>query len=510
MSNRFDFGGVNLRAGEGSSNTRRTPQTRFCIAIVGDFSGRASRGICDPETIGQRRSYLIDRDNFDEVLSKLQVELHLPTGENDPLVFRFAELDDFHPDRLLENKAFQQLKALRERLQDPQRFAAVAEEVGLLRSAPAALATHAQNVTHPVTPNPVRLASGSLLDEMIEQTESRLTEAPRRRDAVYDFARELGAKYGVSSPDARQPEVIAAVDRAIGDALSEILHHQQFQALEAIWRSAFLMVRELDTDSRLRIHLVDISREELFADLKSSDVGETDFYRVFVEKGIQTPGADPWSLIVGNYGFGAQADDLETLTKVAKISEAGGAVFLAQGHSSILGCKSLADTPHPRDWKGVGDRQSWARLRSLPEAASVALVLPRFLLRLPYGGKTSPVESIEFEEFGQTPVHEHYLWGNPAVAVALLLGKDFEQSGWEMQPGSVAQLDHLPLHVYGGPGNSESKPCAEVLLTDAAVERILDEGLIPLIAFKARDSVRVGRFQPVADGRRPLAGRWQA
>ena len=36
-----------------------------------------------------------------------------------------------------------------------------------------------------------------------------------------------------------------------------------------------------------------------------------------------------------------------------------------------------------------------------------------------------------------------------------------------------------------------SKPCAEVLLTEDAAERILEEGLIPLVSFKDRDVVRV-------------------
>ena len=508
MSNRFDFGGVNMRAGEEGASGRPTPETPFCIAILGDFSGRESRGIADSKNVGERRPYLVDRDNFDEVLSKLQVELHLPSGGDTPFVFRFSELEDFHPDRLLENEAFRQLKGLRDRLQDPERFVAVASEVGLLPPPPTGGATRPENATRVVAPNPVRLASSaSLLDEMIEETESR--EPSRRGDSVHDFARQLGAKYAVTGPDARQPEVIAAVDRAIGDALRAILHHPQFQALEAIWRATSLLVRTLDTDSQLRLYLIDISREELVSDL-SEDLRQSGLYRLFVEKGIQTPGANPWSLMLGNYRFGAGGQDLEDLSGLAAIARAAGAAFVAEAGSTLLGCKSLADTPHPRDWKSTAVSQSWAKLRSLPEAASLALALPRFLLRLPYGRKTSPLESVEFEEFPETPVHEDYLWGNPALAVGLLLGQTFSEAGWEMLPGSVVQLDKLPLHICGAPADSECKPCAEVLLTDEAVERILDQGLIPLIAYRGRDSIRVGRFQSVADGPRPLAGRWKA
>ena len=77
-----------------------------------------------------------------------------------------------------------------------------------------------------------------------------------------------------------------------------------------------------------------------------------------------------------------------------------------------------------------------------------------------------------------------------------------------MSPGTVSEVDRLPLHVYEREGEPEPKPCAEVLLTEDAVERMIEEGLIPLVSFKNRDSVRLARFQSVAAPPRPLAGRW--
>ena len=509
MSNRFDFGAVNLRAGDEGSKAHPTPELPFCVAILGDFSGRASRRTCDPKTVGERHSHPIDRDNFDEVLSKLKPELHVPSGGSAALVFRFAELEDFHPDRLLENEAFHQLKELRQRLADPDRFVAVAEEVGLLRQHPTATVTAVENTSRAVAPDPIRLATGSLLDEMIEETESRMPETSCRTDPVHDFARQLSGKYAVSAPDARQPEVIAAVDRAIGDALRAILHDPRFQALEAIWRATLFVVRRLDTGPRLKLYLIDISKDELAADLQSvADIKNAGLYQLLVEKGIQTPGADPWSLLLGNYRFEADDQDIERLSRIAQIAHAIGAVFVTEASPALVGCRSLAETPHPRNWNPAHGA-SWAALRALPEASSLAMALPRFLLRLPYGSKTSALESIEFEEFTAAPVHEHYLWGNPAMAVGLMLAQSFDEAGWQMRPGSVAQVDDLPLHVYGDPEGLGSKPCAEALLTDEAVQRILDEGLISLISYKGRDSIRTGRFQPVANGQR-LAGRWNA
>jgi type VI secretion system protein ImpC len=508
MSNRFDFGGVNLRASEESAVARPTSETPFCIAILGDFSGRANRGLAEPKTIGERPSYLVDRDNFDEVLSKLHPELHLPTGDKIPLVFRFSELEDFHPDRLFENEAFRKLKGLRERVQDSSAFADVAEELGL-RSASSARENESPRVS---APSPVRLASGSLLDELIEQTESRVAlESTRKTDEVHQFARELAAKYSVSSPDPRQPDVVAAVDRAISDAMRVILHHSDFQALEAIWRSTFLLVRQIETGPQLKIYLIDISKQELAADLKASeDHRKSGIFRLLVEKAIDTPGADPWTVVVGNFSFGSESEDTELLAKLAAIAQRAGAAFLGEADPSLLGCASLEAAPHPRDWNESTVPNPWKQVRLRPESGSVALALPRFLLRLPYGRETSPLESFEFEEFSGLPLHNGYLWGNPAFAVGMLLGQSFNEAGWGLRLGSLSQVENLPLHTYRADGGSHLKPCAEVLLTEEAVERILDCGLIPLVSYKGRDSVRVGRFQSIAEPQRPLAGRWQA
>lgn len=510
MSKRFDFGSVNLHAAEESAMGRPTSETPFCIAVLGDFSGRSNRGLLEPNTVGERRTCLIDRDNFDEVLSKLHPELHLSTESKIPLSFRFSELDDFHPDRLFEHQAFKELKNLRERVQDPSTFKKAAEELGILRASASSPISETARVS---APSPARLASGSLLDEMIEQTESRIAlERPHRTDEIHEFGRQLAAKYAVSAPDPRQPEVIASLDCAIGDTMRSILHHPDFQALEAIWRAMLMFVRQLETGPGLKVYLIDVSKQELIADLEASDdIRNSGVYRLLVEKTVETLGADPFTIVVGAFRFGSISEDMELLAKLAAIANRAGAALLAEADPMLVGCVSLEDTPSPRDWKRSDLEGSWKQVRMQPEAASVALALPRFLLRLPYGRETSAADSFDFEEFPAGPTHSDYLWGNPAFAVALLLGRSFNESGWQMQLGSVSQLENLPLHAYRSiEGELQAKPCGEALLTEEAVERILDRGLIPLVSYKGRDSVQVGRFQSISEPVRPLRGRWEA
>lgn len=511
MPKAFDFGSVNLTAGGDSSGARPSPETPFRIAILGDFSGRANRGISEAKTIDKRRAALVDRDNFDEVLSRSAAEIQLAIGDGS-LHLRFSELEDFHPDRIFEHlEAFGKLRDLRARLQDPSTFREAADELGL--RPPSSVSEPRRPDTLPeVAPNAARLASGSLLDEMIEQTESRAAEDRYRRkpDEVREFAQRVAAKHLVSTPDARQPEILSVMDRGIGALMSAVLHNRDFQALEAIWRATFFLVRQLETGSQLKLYLIDVSKEELAADLQAAtDLRDTGTYRLLVEQSVGTQGSEPWAIIVGNYSFGPGKEDAEVLSRLAGIAHRAGAPFLAEAGARLLGCSSLASTPHPREWKMPQELAGgWAELRRRPEADFVGLALPRFLLRLPYGKKTLPLESFAFEEFPEAPGHEDYLWGNPAFAVALLLAQSFSEAGWEMRPGTVTQIDKLPLHVYGKPGESASKPCAEILLTEDAAERLLEEGLIPLVSFKDRDLVRVMRFQSIADPLRELAGRW--
>jgi len=77
-----------------------------------------------------------------------------------------------------------------------------------------------------------------------------------------------------------------------------------------------------------------------------------------------------------------------------------------------------------------------------------------------------------------------------------------------MRPGSVSGIDDLPLHVYEHNGESELKPCAEALLTDEAIEQIMEAGLMPLASYKGKDMARLVRFQSIAGPVRALAGRW--
>ena len=515
MVRRSGFSEVRLSPDDDDAHLIPEEDTPFHIAILGDFSGRSSRGLIDTK-VANRRVISIDRDTFDEALSRLKAEISLPIGGSAPLKLHFAELDDFHPDHLFENAdIFRGLREVRLRLQDPATFAAAAEELGVRSDAhPAAKASAQPSSAGAVAHDLVHDRSGSLLDQIVDRTADKPSEGQSARpsDKLQEFVRRVTEPHLTAAVDSRQAEIIGTIDRALSAQMRALVQVPAFQALEAAWRAVFFLVRRIETGPQLKLYLIDISKAELAADLSSSqDFRASETYRLLVEKTVETPGAEPWAMIVGNYTFGPEHEDADLLGKFARIATAAGAPFIAAASSRLLGCASLSDTPHPRDWHLPPDTDgatAWSALRGLPEASAIGLALPRFLLRLPYGKKTDPIESFDFEEMPEDPSHEDYLWANPAFACAGLLAQSFSEYGWQMRPGVHAQIDGLPLHVYERDGESELKPCGEALLTEDAAEWILEKGLMPLVSLKRQDAVRLVRFQSIAEPVRALSGRW--
>src|SRR5215213_4549978 len=75
-------------------------EPHFNALLLGNWSGNLSR-----KDLNERRSIIIDRDNFDDVLKGLNVgiDLDLQGDKSNVLRLQFRELDDFHPDNLFRN-----------------------------------------------------------------------------------------------------------------------------------------------------------------------------------------------------------------------------------------------------------------------------------------------------------------------------------------------------------------------------------------------------------------------
>jgi predicted component of type VI protein secretion system len=79
------------------------------------------------------------------------------------------------------------------------------------------------------------------------------------------------------------------------------------------------------------------------------------------------------------------------------------------------------------------------------------------------------------------------------------------ESGEEMEPGEVTDLEDLPAYVYEADGERRLLPCAEALLGERAADALLSRGLMPILSFRDRNAAKLVRFQSIADPVAPLA-----
>ena len=71
----------------------------------------------------------------------------------------------------------------------------------------------------------------------------------------------------------------------------------------------------------------------------------------------------------------------------------------------------------------------WNAFRESEDARYVGLLMPRFLLRLPHGSKTTPAKTFGYEE-DVVGRHERYLWGNAVYAFGAVVVEAFAECGW--------------------------------------------------------------------------------
>ena len=118
--------------------------------------------------------------------------------------------------------------------------------------------------------------------------------------------------------------------------------------------------------------------------------------------------------------------------------------------------------------------------------------MPRFLARLPYGSKTSPVEEFDFEEATEGAHSDKYTWANSAYAMAVNINQSFKLYGWCSRIRGVesgGMVEELPSHTFPtDDGGVDMKCPTEIAISDRREAELAKNGFMPLIHRKNSDS----------------------
>jgi len=503
-------GGADFRTSEQrSEKINRDNGTPMHIAVLADFSGRKSREQEQLDSLSGRKVIEINRDNFDEIFSKLDVQLQLPVTE-DALVFE--ELDNLHPDFIYERVGlFDKLRILKRKLKKKDSFSAAAEEILAWTSFRNEAPREEENIPEGIE-IPANLLDAALQGHNIAD---QLAQGPLGN--IDGLIKDIVSPYVEAKSDPRQPEMLAAIDEATSETMRAIMHHSDFQQLEASWRSLYWLLREIETDSNISVYIMDVSQNELRADLARPDADSQCFQKFVEARGSIDD--TPFGIILGDYQLQNTGEDAELAFQMALLADNAKGCWLSAGHEQLAGCPALSSADDSDNWKsGIGeedlsdaDREAvdkWQQMRKSSSASHLGLAVPRFLLRLPFGKKTTSTENFDYQELAENGSHEFYLWGNGAFLLTRLLAEGYSRKGWAAQPGQFIEVDDLSLHVYDDDGESVVKPCAEVLLSDRSSAVLSNAGLLVLRSTRNKDRITVPQFQSMASTQCVIEGLW--
>jgi type VI secretion system protein ImpC len=229
---------------------------------------------------------------------------------------------------------------------------------------------------------------------------------------------------------------------------------------------------------------------------------ESGLYRLLVEQPATDQRLGPLSVLVGNYVFDQTPPHAELLGRIGKVAAAAQAPFIAGISPECLITQKPEDV-HPLI------AESWNALRQTPQASYLGLTVPRFMLRWPYGRKTEPIESFQFEEFTPAEGLRSMLWANGSILAGLLLGKTFSDQGLaRMELGSIMSIGDVPFYYYtDADGDQVALPSTERSVSERAAAHVITQHFMPVVCIRGRPEVRLGSFNSLAGTL--LAGPWK-
>jgi type VI secretion system protein ImpC len=340
--------------------------------------------------------------------------------------------------------------------------------------------------------------SASLLEEILAA--AKIPQADDRYRALERALRTVLDRGVLDRPEAHVIDralvdlLIAEIDQRMTRQIDEILHHPTFQRLEAAWRGLRFAVDRIDFRENIRVEFLNCSKEDLLADFEDMlEVPKCGLYKIVYSTEFGQFGGRPFGAIISTYDVGPGPQDIFLLQKCAAVATMAHAPFIATAAPSFFGLKDYLNIPHLKDLHALFEGPQYTKytaFRDTEDARYVGLLLPRFLLRLPYGAGTVPVKAFNYEE-DVVGNHNAYLWGAPGFAFATRIADSFARYRWCLHiigPSSGGTVENMVLHQYEAMGYLQTKIPTEIMITERREYELAEEGFIGFTYRKDSDN----------------------
>ena len=478
----------------------------FHMLLVGDFTPQESRYAWESGTKVVR----VDKNAFAGVMKLLSPAIHIDIpnriggGQRSlELSLTFDSISAFHPDSVVQRVPV--LAALmKTRVPIRQWAAGEIDEAALkeqIRAAdlPREIMDKIDDViasaTRKETPRSGDTGANAKLDGILGMVDlGGEKQPPPKNDSPLGILFDaVSDKPSQGSPTDTSPlkTLATTLDGMIAAQLDDILHHPSFVHLEAAWRGLKFLVDRIDFRRNIRLSLIAAPKAELNAALYHQVL-----MAVHNETNDEFVDAPP-ACAIAAFDFDSSARDLEQLDDLADTMARLQVPIITGVAPSFFGVRTAADlasVPVVPQHMRRPEYASWNAFREKEISKLLTLVLPRILLRMPYGTGNAAKES----GFVETPADgkdASFPWGTGALAVAAAIAESVAESGWPSLGARGQHVAGLPIRESVAGRKRMSIPL-DVLLDDTKRSEYTDAGFTTLGCLPDHDSVIVP-FAPV-------------
>ena len=288
-------------------------------------------------------------------------------------------------------------------------------------------------------------------------------------------------------------DMIAEIDRKLSAQVNAIMHNEKFRRLESAWRSLKYLVDHTDFRENNRIELLSVSKDELSYDFEDSpELVKSGLYKQVYTAEYGQFGGKPYGAIIANYEFDHSSADVALLRDLAGVAAMSHAPVIAGVAPSMFGLENWGGLANLRDLQSIFEGMQytkWQAFRESEDSRYVGLVLPRFLLRSPYGSDSCRARTFNFRE--ATMEDNDFCWGSAAFAFASRLTESFARYRWcanIIGPQGGGTVEDLPLYTYEAMGEVQNKIPTQVLISERREFELAEQGFIALTMRKGSDN----------------------
>ena len=112
-------------------------------------------------------------------------------------------------------------------------------------------------------------------------------------------------------------DMIARIDEKLTAQMNEVLHSPEFQQIESAWRGLRHLVYNSETDANLKIRVMNVSKNELYRNLRlypDAKWDQSPLFKQIYEFEFGQLGGEPYGCLIGDYNFSGFGMNMPLIT----------------------------------------------------------------------------------------------------------------------------------------------------------------------------------------------------